>query len=228
MSNEVATVDNKGLQEFTIKDFSEKAAEQLKGLKLQYPILKIPSGGALYFEIDDEAVKELVGVIIHHGPRNIYYATEFDGQNSPPDCSSNDGITGFELIPDAGEGEEQYTAKLCAECPFNKYGSDRSGNGKACKEKHQLYILINNKLIPFSFLLPVSSTTPLNAYATRLFNNGQFLNEVLTSFTLEKATSKGGIVYSKLVLKKLRDLTEDELKVIEMRGDQVKRDTNNG
>lgn len=227
MSNEVAKVNNE-VADFRVQSLTARAAEELKGLKLQYPMLKIPSGGALYFEVDDEPVKELAGVIIHHGPRNVYYATEFDGSSNPPDCSSKDGIVGFEKIPEENlvDGESEYIQKECVTCPLNQFGSD--GRGKACKEKHQLYILVSDQVIPFSFLLPVSSTTPLNGYATRLFNRGKFLSQVLTSFTLEKATSKSGIVYSRLVLKKIRDLSEEEQTAVDARAIQLKRDVDNG
>ena len=119
------------------------------------------------------------------------------------------------------DGESEYIQKECVTCPLNQFGSD--GRGKACKEKHQLYILVSNQVIPFSFLLPVSSTTPLNGYATRLFNRGKFLSQVLTSFTLEKATSKSGIVYSRLVLKKIRDLSEEEQTAVDARAIQLKK-----
>jgi len=228
MSNEVTKSSSNQVVEFKIKELSAKAAEQLKGIKLEYPQLKIPTGGALFFEVDEEPVKEILGVIIHHGPRNVYYATEFDGSNNPPDCFSKDGEVGYERIPDAGPEEAQYNCKNCRDCPYSKFGSDNDGRGKACKEKHQLYILSSDRAIPFSFLLPVSSTGPLNSYATKLFNQGKFLNEVLTSFTLEKATSKTNIVYSKLVLKKVRDLTDEEIEVCEKKGQAVIKDVENG
>ena len=219
--NEVAKVNENVMLPFETPTLSEEAKEQLNGIKLEYPQLKIPSAGALFFEVDEEPVKEIQGVIVYHGPRNMYYATEFDGSNNPPDCSSFDGITGYEL----GEDGEMIE-KLCKDCPFSKFGSDPKGSGKACKEKHQLYILTSGKLIPFSLLLPVSSTGVLNAYATRIFSQGKFLNQVLTSFTLEKATSKTNIVYSKIVMKKVRDLTPEECEITRKAGTQVKENIN--
>jgi hypothetical protein len=206
---------------FQMPTLSEKAQEQLAGIKLEYPQLKIPSAGSLFFEIDEEPVKELTGIIVHHGPRNMYYATDFDGANNPPDCSSFDGITG--LRREEGLEGDEYIKCKCSECEFGKFGSDNSGNGgKACKEKHQLYILCGGRVVPFSLLLPVSSTRPLNSYATSIFNQGKFLNEVLTSFTLEKATSKSGIIYSRIVFKKVRDLTSEEIAIAEAAGKSVK------
>lgn len=219
--SELVLKEQEAMLPFQVPTLSEKAQEQLAGIKLEYPQLKIPSAGALFFEVNEEPVKEIVGIIVHHGPRNMYYTTDFDGSNNPPDCSSNDGITGYQRIE--GDDGDEYIQCKCSECEFGKFGSDKSGNGgKACKEKHQLYILCSGRVVPFSLLLPVSSTRPLNTYATSIFNQGKFLNEVLTSFTLEKATSKSGIIYSRMVFKKVRDLTSEEIAISESAGKSVK------
>ena len=71
-------------------------------------------------------------------------------------------------------------------------------------------VQLSGEMLPYSLLLPVSSTGVLNAYATKLFTKGMFLNDVVTSFTLEKAQNKTNIVYSKIVMKALRPLTPEE------------------
>lgn len=205
---------------FAVVTLSERAAEQLNGIKLELPQLKIPSAGSIFFEVDEEPVKELQGVIVVHGPRHVYFDKEFEGDATPPKCSSRDGIQGvWNVDAEAGEVE----VKSCVDCPYSAFGSDKNGRGKACKEKHQLYILLSGKPLPFSLMLPVSSVGVLNTYATSLFNKGKFLNEVLTSFTLEKTTNKTGIVYSKIVMKKVRDLTEDELAACAKVAETVKK-----
>lgn len=220
--NEMTVTNNS----FAVATLSEKAAEQLNGIKLALPQLKIPSAGSTFFEIDEEPIKELQGVIVLHGPRHMYFEEEFTGDSVPPKCSSRDGMSGIWNIDDQVEGDEnsgEVEVRNCVDCPYSKFGSDKNGRGKACKEKHQIYILIGGKPLPFSMLLPVSSVGVLNAYATNLFNKGKFLNEVLTSFTLEKATNKTGIVYSKIVMKKVRDLDENELAACAKVAETVKK-----
>lgn len=228
MSNEVTVQESKEIKVFDVKQLTEKAAKELNGIKLEFPQLKIPVGGATYFDIDDESVKEIQGVIIYHGPRNMYYASEFDGSSNPPDCSSRDAITGFERVPDAAEGEEGYIKKECENCPFNEFGSGKDGRGKACKEKHQLYILVSGQVIPYSLMLPVSSIKEFNSFTSRLFNKGKFLSEVLTSFTLIQDKNATGIKYSKIAMKKVRDLTEDEVAACAKRAEQIRKDIENG
>lgn len=213
---------------FAVVTLSERAAEQLNGIKLELPQLKIPSAGSTFFEIDEEPHKELQGVIVLHGPRHVYFDKDFEGDATPPRCSSRDGIQGIWNVGEQVEGEDgeltgEVEVKNCAECPFSQFGSDKNGRGKACKEKHQIYILLSGKPLPFSLMLPVSSVGVLNAYATSLFNKGKFLNEVLTSFTLEKTTNKTGIVYSKIVMKKVRDLDENELAACAKVAETVKK-----
>lgn len=223
---------------FAVATMSEKAAEQLAGIKLELPQLKIPSAGSTFFEVDEEPLKELQGIIVLHGPRYVYFDKEYEGDSTPPRCSSRDGIQGIwnvdsdddsnEVVDESGDVDfsnltGEVEVKNCADCPYSKFGSDKNGRGKACKEKHQIYILLNGKPLPFSLMLPVSSVGVLNAYATSLFNKGKFLNEVLTSFSLEKTTNKTGIVYSKIVMKKVRDLTEEELAACAKVAETVKK-----
>ena len=221
MSNEVVTADIN--LPFNVPMVLEEAKEQLNGIKLEYPVLKIPSAGSQFFEIDEEPVKELSGVIIYHGPKSMYYSTKYDGSINPPDCYSNDRTTGHKTVIDA-DGTVDIRDVACADCPYSEFGSDTESGGKACKEKHQLYILCNNRPVPFSLLLPVSSVGALNTYATKLFNQSKFLDQVITSFTLEKTKNKSGIEYSRIVMKKVRDLTADEITICKKYTANIKGD----
>lgn len=186
-------------------------AKQLAGITLEIPQLKMPAAGGLFFEIDEQPMKELQGVIIAHGPKKVFFANDYDGSTAPPDCFSDDGVNGnLRVDEDPETGEVTLECRKCADCPNNQFGSGKNG-GKLCKDKHQLYILLSGEIIPMSLLLPVSSCKNLNSYASKLFAKGQFLNNVVTSFTLEKATNKTNIVYSKIVFKKVRDLTPEEI-----------------
>lgn len=206
MANDLTVREN-----FQVANVTGGFEKQLAGITLEIPQLKMPAAGGLFFEIDDEPHKELECVIIAHGPKKVYFASEFDGSTAPPDCSSDDGVTGQQRGEEDPEtGEVEYTCKNCAECEFNQFGSGKNG-GKACKDKHQLYILRSGEIIPMSLLLPVSSCKNLNSYASKLFAKGQFLSNVVTSLTLERAENKTKIVYSKVVFKKVRDLTPEEI-----------------
>ena len=60
-------------------------AEEMEGLQLSFPRVKIPSGGGLAFEVpgDDpenpDTEKEIIGVIVDHHPVNAYWADKYAG-----------------------------------------------------------------------------------------------------------------------------------------------------
>lgn len=195
--------------DFNLIPITENAMENLNGIKLQCPQLKIPAGGNVYFDIDEEPYKEINGIIVDHFPLQVYFAKDFDGSSQPPDCSSRDGVTAMRRIESENSEEYNYEEISCVDCPYAEFGSGKNG-GKACKEKHQLFIQVSGEMLPYSMLLPVSSTGVLNTYATKLFTKGLFLGDVVTSFSLEKAQNKTNITYSKLVLKMVRILTDEE------------------
>ncbi len=90
---------------------------------------------------DGEAIKEVVGHIIHWHHANQFYATEFgEGEQGPPTCASSDGIK-----PDGGE---EPLLGLCRNCPNNEYGTAKEGKGKACSNTIRLYVLQDGDVIP--------------------------------------------------------------------------------
>ena len=54
-------------------------------------------------------------------------------------------------------------------------------------------------------------------------NCSQYLSDILTSFTLEKAQNKTGISYSKIVMKKVRDLNDDEKVICKQCAEMVRQ-----
>ena len=128
----------------------EELAEDMDGLQMSFPRIKIPAGGALQFEIpsDDpespDYEKTLVGVILSNFPNNAYWpeGSEYD-DTATPLCSSVDGKQGI--------GEP---GGSCAACALNKFGSAAEGNGKACKNMRVLYLLRSGEFMPLQVTLP--------------------------------------------------------------------------
>jgi len=175
----------------------EAFAEEMDGLTLSFPRVKIPSGGGLAFEVpgDDpenpDAVKELVGVIVDHHPVNAYWADKYAGANNPPDCASIDGKVGVDL-----DGNR----KPCNSCPMNEWGTAEDGRGKACKNMHRVYILREGEMLPLLLTLPPTSLKNLSDYiALRIVSKGMRSYGVVTKVSLKKAQNAGGINYSQAV-----------------------------
>lgn len=178
-------------------DMAAAMAEELDGLQLSFPRVKIPSGGGLAFEVpgDDpenpDTEKEIVGVIVDHHPVNAYWADKYAGANNPPDCSSMDGKVGM---------DQDGNRKPCNSCPMNEWGTAEDGRGKACKNMHRVYILREGEMLPLLLTLPPTSLKNLSDYiALRVVSKGMRSYGVVTKVSLKKAQNAGGINYSQAV-----------------------------
>lgn len=178
-------------------EMGQALAEEMDGLTLTFPRVKIPSGGGLAFEVpgDDpenpDTEKEIVGVIVDHHPVNAYWADKYAGANNPPDCSSMDGKVGLDA-----DGNRV----PCNSCQFNQWGSADDGRGKACKNMHRVYILREGEMLPLLLTLPPTSLKNLSDYiALRVVSKGMRSYGVVTKVSLKKAQNTGGINYSQAV-----------------------------
>jgi hypothetical protein len=194
-------------------DLAEAIAEEMDGLSIEFDRVRIPSGGGLAFEHpgDDpdnpKLATEIVGVIVDQHPVNAYWAVKYSGQNNPPDCSSMDGKVGITV-----DGQQ----RDCATCPYNQWGSDEDGRGKACKNMRRIYILPEGEMFPLLLTLPPTSLKNFANYlAKRVIAKGRRSHNVLTKVTLKKAVSSGGITYSQATFALAGVLNNEDAKKIE-------------
>ncbi|WP_020700583.1 hypothetical protein [Selenomonas bovis] len=192
------------------------AADDLAGLQLTFDRVKIPAGGATAFEIpgdndDTEMVKEIRGIILLHHPAYAYYRDKYQGGSNPPDCGSFDGVNG---TGDPGG--------LCAECPYNRFGSGE-GQAKACKNRRMLYILMENEMFPVTLSLPTGSLKDFTKYVKRQLSKGRKLSRIVTRISLKKASSASGITYSQAVFSFDRMLNSYEVENVTPLIEQVKQ-----
>ena len=213
--NTALIAQNNGFTALADMDFSQMVSDELEGLDIGFERIKIPSGGAIMFELpsegdDPESVKEFSGVILFHHTLNAYYKTKYTGGSNPPDCGSFDGIT--------GEGEP---GGSCKSCPHNQFGSGENGS-KACKNKRRIYILREGEVFPMLLSLPTGSLKPFTKYLKAQLSKGCKTNSVVTRFSLKKVTNNTGIAYSQANFAVDRLLTADEYALIAPMSEQVK------
>ena len=106
-------------------------------------------------------------------------------------------------------------------CLNNKFGSGENGS-KACKNKHQIYLLREDEIFPIILSLPTSSNKELSRYIKRLLSRGQRSDSVVTKLSLKKAVNKNGIPYSQVQFSVDRVLTDEEIPLIKNVSDQIK------
>lgn len=206
---------------------AEALAEEMDGLgPIPYEKVKIPSGGGLAFEVptDDEdnpdMVKELKGIILYHHPINAFWQNKYDGQNSNPDCASYDGKVG--VVTATGECID------CSRCPHNQFGSDTNGRGKACKNMHRCYVLMEGNPVPIILTLPPSSIKGLRDYlGKKVVMKGMRSYEVITKISLKKEQSGDGITYSRAVFNFAGKLEGDMLGTVREMAESIKKANTN-
>ena len=171
--------------------------------------IQIANGGANAFKVtepgddDDHPAMEVVGVIIHSHKVNAYWQEGFGvGENSPPDCRSDDGITGLR--------QDSFELVACDTCPLNQFGSD--GKGKACRNGRMLYIMRDGDVLPLTMKLPPSALSACDKYRTKVALSRRLMHAVLTRITLrtEKGKGKGGADYSVPVFEAVAQLPPAE------------------
>lgn len=201
------------LREF---DFSSTISKEMEGLHAFFERIKMPSGDTTLFQIpsdnpeEPEFEKEFSAVILYHHPIRAYFKEKFTGASNPPDCGSLNGMAGY-----GNPGGD------CKRCVFNEFGTGEN-NAKACKERQRIYLLREGELFPILLSLPTSSLKELGRYLMRLLSKGIKSHEVVTRFSLVKATNKGGIAYAKTAFKMERKLTAEELPLIANLSEQIK------
>lgn len=217
MSNEIVKREEHNIQ--INNEMSNMLSEEMEGLNISFPIIKVPAGGGLAYEVpgDDpnspDLQKEFNAVILYHHPMLSYYKEKYTGGNQAPDCGSYDGINGIE--------RETGVLKSCKECPLNQFGSGENG-GKACKTKRRIFLLREGESIPTILTLPTGSIGDFSKYIMRLVSKGKKSNYVVTKFSLSKAQNSGGISYSKVVLTQAYELSDVEKEQVTRMSEQVK------
>jgi len=169
--------------------------------------VKVPAGGGAAWEIptltgETDVAKAFEGIIVAWREPRSYWLKGLDeggGGGQPPDCSSDDGERGT-----GTPGGE------CAECPLAQFGSGKEQRGQACKQMRLLFIVRENALLPIALFAPPTSIANIRKYFLRLASEGKRYSDVVTRFSLGKATSGGGIDYSKVDVNVVRVLTDAE------------------
>ena len=183
--------------------------DDIDGLRLDFPQIKVPGGGMLQWELptgdpqNPDYTKYLDGVILFSHNNNAYWpsGSEYDS-SVPPICQSLDGKLGY--------GNPGGT---CVDCLLNQYGSSESGAGKACKNMRTIYLLRSGEFIPLQINLPPTSLKAFSRFVNAVFvYRRRRIFSCIVRLSLTRATNaRTNQDYSVVSFAKLRDFTGEEL-----------------
>jgi len=179
---------------------------------------KMPTGGNVFFTLDDEPVKEFTAIVALSQKARAFWPTK-DQLGLPPFCSSPDGQNGWAaqsppmeqlqaadkhpfrhpVLPVIQETDERGPYN-CARCPLSAFGSDpKNKRGQACKSLRRLVMLVDGHTMPILLTLPPTSVKGWDRFCTGLQSRKSAYFAVRTQFKLEKQTNADGVEFGVVV-----------------------------
>ena len=186
------------------------AANLEEGQSLQFPKIKMPTGGNTFWSIPTEAEEpematELIGVVLLKQSSNVYYEVDGAEKGKRPDCASRDGKVGYE--------QGSTVPVNCVTCPKNQWGSKvKDGvpmKGKGCKNVMNIAFLLEGNVFPHHIPITPGSLASWTDYAKRLTTARmpKPLYGVVTKIKLAKVTNDSKLDYAQATFHKVADLT---------------------
>jgi hypothetical protein len=169
--------------------------------------ISFPSGKSRNWSIPDiEAEggeiesKSIVGVILMTQRTRQYWKESFEatGGGTPPDCSSQDGVTGR-----GNPGGD------CGGCKFSEF--DQVSGRQACKENRLIFMVLKDDILPIMISAPPTSLKNVRKYLLGLTSKQRYAHSAYTELTLETDKSKDGISYPKINIRKVGDVENPDI-----------------
>jgi hypothetical protein len=185
--------------------------------------VKVPSGGGLAWTIptfdgNQEVEKTIEGIIVAWRDTRSYWATEYTGEGTPPDCACMDLRTGV------GEGNP---GGLCDACPYAQFGSDPKGNGgQACKLSRLLFVMTPGSVLPMVITVPPTSVKRIRQYFMGLIGRQIPYHGCISSFGLSQDKNKKGLAYSVIVPKMVGQLASEDAVKVRAYADTIRNEVN--
>lgn len=227
MSKELATV-NPSLPAI-FQQQAESYNEFSEGVTSGFPVIsyrgkvwrvKHKTEEEVYLDDEGEAVQSVQVVLIKSNPRlaKIFYKGQYsEGDTSPPDCWSADGIR-----PDAGV--EKPVSKTCEICPNNVWGSKITPGGaktRACADVRRMAVAMRDQIEaaaldpkqevePLLLRVPPASLNPLKDYIEKMLKpKGVPPYALITRVGFDTS-----VAYPKLSFKGIQFLNDDQAAVV--------------
>jgi hypothetical protein len=167
--------------------------------------IKIVNGEALWKipTLEGSTTAQAIeGVVVLTRDTRAYYPSK-ELKNQPPDCSSNDGITGTAKAGVNLGGE-------CAKCPMAQWESAPDSGAQACKQSKQLFMVRGTSMLPELVTLPPTSLKPAKQFFLKLTTQRVPHHKCIVRIDLHEASNAAHQKYGKADVKFLRMLSPEE------------------
>jgi len=218
--NEIAIIEPKEYKIMTadISDLSDLMSEAAgpEGLNVMTDLERIttPSGGGNFWELPTltgtESAKTIQGIIIASKNARSYWV-DSDQMGNPPDCFSNDALTG-----NGNPGGN------CLACPLAEFESASKGSGQACKSMKNIFFVTNDSVMPSILSVPPTSLKAAKEYLLKLTSKLMPFYSVITEFGLENAENADKVKYSRVTFRAISQITGEELSAMKAYASSIK------
>ncbi len=163
----------------------------------------------------EEFRDEITGIIIGIRDWRTWWKDSFgEGTKGPPSCSSDDAISGHgDRSLDGSDGHGTHD---CLTCQWAQFGSARKkeggGRGQDCSERRAIFLLTQETIYPMLLILPPTSIKLIDSYRMALEGRMKPLYLYEVSLGIEKDKNADGVDFSKIILKRDRILSPEQLK----------------
>ncbi len=159
----------------------------------------------------EEFRDDITGIIIGIRDWRTWWRDAFgDGKKGPPSCASDDAINGHgDRSLDGSDGPGVHD---CLTCKWAKFGSNqKGGRGQDCSERRVIFLLTQETIYPMLLILPPTSIKPIDSYRMALEGRMKPLYLYEVTLGIEKDKNTDGVDFSRIVLKRNRILSGDQL-----------------
>ena len=183
-----------------------------------------PSGGGtkwIFEDVDGEQeVEELAGLLVYYGVAGVLWASDDPSPGSIPYLQTSDLKWAHKIDPNADPGDldpelieqawdDDQKAYDWEKLHYNQWGSGKKSIGKRCQELRNMCILREGELMPLLFRCKPGSLADVSKFIKRLSAKMVPYYRTVIGLKLEKAQSRGGITFSKVVPRKIAEVPKE-------------------
>ncbi|UCG53580.1 MAG: hypothetical protein JSW58_08480 [Candidatus Latescibacterota bacterium] len=161
--------------------------------------IKVPAGETTHWSVrtldGPQAHETIEGIVLHSRDLRAFW-TELDPTGKPPDCKSDDGLSGMGV---RWADDDPTSPHDCSQCKWGQFESDPRGKrGQYCKQMLAIFILMPDTFLPTVIFMPPTSIKTTRDYLYRMAHFGVLHYSAVTRFALAPDKNPDGKPYNRV------------------------------